>query len=192
MKFEPDPALTAELINEGLAKGKLPYATVTSDSMSPLLLRGDEVQIAPVNAAELKPGVVILLAKPDGFLAHRYWQTCHQSDGTYFITRGDRSPEFDPPSPDNNLVGQIIARRRDSRRLSLTNGPGSWLNRRLAALSRWDVSLRNKNVIVSKIEDNGSDDHHHGQQSLGAKISHRLLYIIAIILTTLVNTTTKS
>jgi hypothetical protein len=194
MKFEPDPALTAELIKEGLTQGKLSYATVTSDSMSPLLLRGDEVQIAPVNAAKLKPGNVILLAKPDGLLVHRYWQTRHLPEGTFFITRGDRLPEFDPPTPEDCLVGEIIVRRRGSRQLSLTYGPGCWLNRRLTVISRWDARLRSIDVGDLKFENKSPnpEGHHYGQQSLGARFSGRLLYILAITLTKLVNTATKS
>jgi len=186
--------LTAELIKEGLTQGKLPYATVTSDSMSPLLLRGDEVQIAPVNAAKLKPGNVILLVKPDGLLVHRYWQTHHLPEGNFFITRGDRLPEFDPPTLEDRLVGEIIVRRRDSRQLSLTEGPGCWLNRRLTVISRWDARLRNIEVGDLKFENKSPkpEGHHHGQQSLGARFAGRLLYILAITLTTLVTKATKS
>ncbi len=194
MKFEPDPLLTAELIRQGLAQGMLPYATVSSNSMSPLLLRGDEVQIAPVNVAKLKPGNVILLARPDGLLAHRYWQTRHQPEGVFLISRGDRLPKFDPLTSEDCLVGLIIARRRDSRQLSLTNGPGSWLNRRLAALSRWDARLHNIEVGDLKIENKSPNPerHRYGWQTLGSQFAGRFLYTLATVLTGLVEATTNS
>ena len=194
MTFEPDPVLTVELIKQGLDQGKLPYATVTSNSMSPLFIQGDEVQIAPLNAARLKPGIVILLTSPAGLFAHRYWQSLSQPEGTFIITRGDRLPEFDPPTSDSCLVGEVVARRRGSRQLSLTNGPGGWLNRSLATFSRWDARLRNMDVVDLELKNMSPsrEGHRYEQQSLGTRIASRLLYTLAIVMTGLVSATSKS
>jgi hypothetical protein len=137
----PHPHTIAALLRQALAEGNQPRLTITSNSMAPLLRRGDVVRLASTKAASLRPGDVIVLVTPENLLTHRYWGNIADGRGIWLITRGDRPLGFDRPTMAQDLVGKVIARHRGERELSLTGGRGERLNQRLARLaareSRW-------------------------------------------------------
>ena len=131
----------ADLLQHGMASGKLPYVTVTSNSMAPLLQVGDQVGVRRASAEELRPGDVVMLETTAELMTHRYWQPRQQNGQLYLITRGDRLIHFDSPWPAGRLVGRIVARRRGQRQLDLDSGPGEWLNRRLMCIIRFEMNV---------------------------------------------------
>lgn len=141
MSQAPDPRTIAALLRQALAEGNQPRLTITSNSMAPLLRRGDVVRLAPSDVASLRPGDVIVLETPENLLTHRYWGNIAHGRGVRLITRGDRPLGFDRPSTAQDLVGRVIARHRGERELLFTGGRGERLNQRLARLaareSRW-------------------------------------------------------
>jgi hypothetical protein len=136
-----DAPQVAELLQRSMAEGQKPYVTITSGSMAPLFRPGDQIQLEQVDAGQLRRGDVITLGGENAFLTHRYWGVVEVSGEARLLTRGDRLLAFDSPHSPSRLIGRVIARRRDGRRLSLETGPGSWLHRRLVSLGALEVIL---------------------------------------------------
>lgn len=126
------------LLKEGMAKGTIPFLTVTSNSMSPLLRKGDQVGLRPVGTSELRAGDVLVLQERDGFMTHRFWGTIQEKGQTMLLTRGDRVLHFDRPWAAQQLLGRVVVRRRSQKLLWLDRGRGRRLNGWLARLARWE------------------------------------------------------
>lgn len=189
---QPDAALLASMLQESMQRGETPSLTLTSDSMLPLLRRGDQVQVEPVTAAQLRPGdVVTLVDERDRtqLLTHRYWGRIAQDDGRTLVTRGDRPLWFDPPCPERNLVGRVMARRRDGRYLSLEDGAGAWLNRRLAWLAqvemRWLTGARPAALSAPVVAQSNARATQQRRRP-DVRLARRGLLLVSTIVTTVV------
>lgn len=133
--------VVVRLLREGMSKGTIPFLTVTSNSMSPLLRQGDEVGLKSVRTSELRDGDVLVLQQQDGFMTHRFWGTLQKKGQTMLLTRGDRVQHFDQPWEAKQLVGRVVVRRRGQKLLWLDRGHGRRLNGWLARLARWENRL---------------------------------------------------
>jgi hypothetical protein len=138
---KPDNRVIAELLQEGMSAGELPFLTISSNSMSPLLRRGDQVGLEAVTHDKLAPGDIVVIRRREALVTHRFWHWTETVDGVQLITRGDRPLSFDPPAPPAALVGRVIARRRQGQMLRLTEGPGHRLHRHLTAVARRESAL---------------------------------------------------
>lgn len=121
----------AEALRAGMGQGRIPFLEVTSNSMSPLLRRGDEVGLAPVQPEHLQRGDIVTFVDGDHLTTHRYWG---QAAGRLH-SRSDRSGAFDRPWRPEALVGRVVVRRRAGAGLWLDVGAGLRLNRFLYRLS---------------------------------------------------------
>ncbi|MBE2197015.1 MAG: hypothetical protein IAE79_00295 [Anaerolinea sp.] len=131
-----DAPLLANMLQESLRHNQRPTLTISSDSMLPLLRRGDQVTLEPVAPAQLQPGDIITCLHNAHLLTHRYWDTAVSATQPHLHTRGDRSLQADAPTPTTDLIGRVTQRTRGKRTLSLQTGAGLWLNRALANLAR--------------------------------------------------------
>jgi signal peptidase I len=136
-----EPIVLAALVRESLQKGQPTRLTVSSNSMAPLLRPGDEIVLEPVTGADLVVGDILTLASAQGLLTHRYWATQNDSTGLHLLTRGDRPLVFDPPWPQEAVVGRMVARVRGGRELALTTSRGRRLNRHLVWLAKMEYRL---------------------------------------------------
>lgn len=122
----------AAIVRESLEKGATPFFTITSNSMSPLLVQGDEVGLLPTVAASPQPGDIVVVVTGNTFMTHRFWGRV----GEQLVTKGDRSLAFDPPWRPADLLGLVALRRRAGSLLLLREGRGAMLNRLTFALVR--------------------------------------------------------
>ncbi len=134
MGQKPETDQLATLLQAGLQDGRQATLTVTSNSMSPLIRRGDQVWIVAASRP-LQPGDIITFRSADGLLTHRFGGYVPGVGPLLMITRGDKPVLFDAPTQAANLVGQVIGRQRHGRWLHLLHGRGLWLNRHLAHLA---------------------------------------------------------
>jgi signal peptidase I len=189
-----DPELLAEMLREALAQGKSPFLTVISNSMAPLIRRGDQIQLAPTAAEQLQPGDIIVVVGPANLITHRYWGYLSQDGQTQLLTRGDRPQHFDRPVAAGSLVGQVVARRRKSRVLNLTRGAGKWLNQFLTSLARLEIRLFAQPVVSAPLTEArlpkiGSRVYPTGTNWF-VRLSRRFFYSWAIILTMIIHLVT--
>ncbi|MDX1662192.1 MAG: hypothetical protein R3272_00260 [Candidatus Promineifilaceae bacterium] len=133
-----------EMLKESMARGQLPFLTVTSASMHPLLSIGDQVALAPVALAHLRMGDIVVMSDGDTLVTHRFWGMRTLEGEMHLLTRGDRAAVFDKPWPAVALVAQVIARRRRGELLPLVGGAGRRLNRWLTQTAALELRVLNK------------------------------------------------
>ena len=81
-----------------LIVGKIGFATLLSDSMSPSVPVGSIVLTKQVATAEVKVGEIVKLPLPDSSAqyVHRVMKVHQGSDGVQLTTKGDNNPAKDP------------------------------------------------------------------------------------------------
>lgn len=78
---------------------------VETASMSPAYAAGSLLAVAPIDAADVRPGMVIVFANPsrhDQLIAHRV--IARLADGSGFRTQGDANDQPDPLPVDNRMI----------------------------------------------------------------------------------------
>lgn len=118
----------SDVVRRSLNESQQPYFHVTSNSMSPLIRKGDDVQVSHQGTGQLTPGDIVVVADEAGFLTHRLWLTYSIHGIPYILLRGDSLKAYDPPCQASQIIGRVIARRRNSQVLDLTEGIGCTLN----------------------------------------------------------------
>lgn len=137
----PTVAHVVALLEEGLAQGRMPFLSVTSHSMFPLLQQGDEIGVQTIALEQINVGDVIVVHDESHFTTHRFWGTVQDREQAYLVTRGDRSLSYDAPWPAQQLLGRVTVRRRNGTQLWLDKGRGRLLNRWLTTLARWEERI---------------------------------------------------
>lgn len=123
----------AEALRASMGQGRSPFLEITSDSMTPLLRRGDQVGLAAAQPEQLQRGDIVTFVEDGHLTTHRYWGEL----AGRLLSRSDRSGAFDRPWPPQALVGRVVVRRRAGASFSLDTGAGRQLNR---FLYRWSVA----------------------------------------------------
>ena len=139
MMQQKDVPELIEILRESLANGRQPRLIITSNSMSPLLCRGDQITLTQLPVFRLNPGDIISLDGEQFILTHRFWN----GDDSNIVTRGDRPLYFDRPHAHERYIGRVIGRRRDHSYLSIENGLGYWLNKHLFWLAKLEAQIYN-------------------------------------------------
>lgn len=129
------PLLLADLLRQSLQQGQSPQLAVTSNSMAPLLRRGDQIVLEAVTPEQLSCGDVITLVSSTAVITHRYWGMDTDQEPARLLTRGDRPLLYDQPWPPEALIGRMVSRARQEREIRLADGPGQWLNQHLCWLA---------------------------------------------------------
>ena len=135
----------ADVLKSHIRGERIAQMTVASHSMSPLLNRGDVIGLQQIDPAAVRPGQIITFRdpnNPDGLLTHRVAAVYQEDQDTpVVLTRGDRMLVFDRPLKADDLVGHVMWRVRDGRKLLLDEGSGAWLSRRLGTISKIERRL---------------------------------------------------
>lgn len=127
-----------DLLKEGLVQGKTPSLTLISDSMAPLLQRGDRVGLQEISLNQLSPGHIITFVYPHRtaqLVTHRMAGIAQIDGKTKLITWADRTLMFDLPIDKDDVIGRVVWRTRNNRRLNLDGGRGAWLSNKLSKLA---------------------------------------------------------
>ena len=129
----------ADILREHIRQDQTTQLTVSSDSMSPLLRRGDIVGLRRAGVPQIQNGEIITRSDPDnadGLVTHRAVGTWHDKQGDpLLVTRGDRVLAFDPPAKADEVLGKVVWRSRNGRVLHLDQGRGVWLSAQLGRVS---------------------------------------------------------
>lgn len=110
VRVRRDSRLFEELCAEVLRRGNAVQFRVDGQSMTPNLLDGDDVLVAPASVAELRRGDVVLAENPDGLRVHRI-DSLDVSLGTATL-RSDTGLAIDPPA--SRVFGRVVVRRHGS------------------------------------------------------------------------------
>ncbi len=114
----------AELVADLLRSGYPVRFRVTGRSMTPAIRHGETVIVAPVSAADLRPGDVALYARGKRVFAHRLLAVV-QDQGKHpsFLLRGDNMPDCDRPVGAEAILGKLVQVKRFWGPVSLEDAP---------------------------------------------------------------------
>ena len=136
---EYDAIPLADALKEHLRGTQTAHLTVASSSMEPLLKKGDVIGLQQMELSDIQPGqIVTFIGSNDShnLLTHRIAAVRQDDQGAvFFLTRGDRILAFDRPLQVENIVGQVIWRIRNGRKLRIDQGSGAWLSSLLGKLA---------------------------------------------------------
>jgi len=93
-----------------LPKGAVIRAVAASDSMSPLIRKGDVIQICKAAFGSIRAGDIIVFSLADrrNIIAHRAMRKT--PDGRGYITKGDANRQEDPwIVTQDNLLGRVTS-----------------------------------------------------------------------------------
>ncbi|MDD5084855.1 MAG: signal peptidase I [Candidatus Omnitrophica bacterium] len=141
------------LLRESLDKGRSIETTVTGDSMLPFLKEKDILLVEKTSPERIGIGDIIVYEDNGGLITHRVYNKFIERNRQYFLTKGDNSLLFDLPFTNYEVVGRIIAVKR--------NGKFSYLNKplariwgklltRLSFVSAWVIN--GPNIIAAKLK----------------------------------------
>ncbi len=116
------------LARQVFAAGQAVGFRIEGGSMRPFLRSGDTVLVKPAQAQDLRLGDVIVF-DPGGrsLIAHRIVQISAEPDGQRYLTQGDATLVPDGWIQPEQVIGTVIARRRDQRNLRLDTPVRRWM-----------------------------------------------------------------
>lgn len=144
-------AIPAEAIRQMfidlLRDGHCIRSPARGESMSPSIRKGDVLTVRPITFAEAKIGDILAYRRDvpeSGLTTHRVIQKGRDDEGSYIITKGDRSRFRDfPIKCPTEVYGKIVSRERHGRLISLETRFHRVLGYLIALLSLGVWHLRN-------------------------------------------------
>jgi hypothetical protein len=134
----------ADVLRDHINGEQIAHLTVSSHSMSPLLDAGDVIGLHHADPSQIERGDIITFIdpkNPQGLLTHRVAARQRDQEPFFLLTRGDRMLVFDRPLDADAVIGQVVWRIRNGRKLRLDQGSGAWLSKKLGAVAelerRW-------------------------------------------------------
>lgn len=100
-------AFLIPVISAKILKVETPLAVITSNSMWPVLKRGDLILITKVELSQMKPGDIIAWKNNDGFVIHRLKKIDFAKK--IIITRGDANNVDDEPILFSKIIGKVVS-----------------------------------------------------------------------------------
>ena len=88
--------------------------SVVSNSMTPRILQGDEIEIARVSPRRLMPGdVLVFRSEAAGLVVHRLiWREPPLGEPLRIITKGDALDRLDRAAEAKTVLGRVVCIRR--------------------------------------------------------------------------------
>jgi signal peptidase I len=119
----PPAAVPAAVVQAALelwrAHGVQQWLPVTGASMLPALAEGDEILVSH-DIRPLRRGDIVVIRQNGGLIAHRVIRRTRDGAGQPQVcTKGDNNPRFDPPTPETDVLGRVVALRRGGKASSL-------------------------------------------------------------------------
>lgn len=99
----PDHQTVVSLLEKALNQGQNPTLTVISNSMAPLLERGDLVTLSKLNFETLKKGDIITLTQREALTTHRVVTVTNEE----IATKGDCNFLLDEPITFSQVIGKV-------------------------------------------------------------------------------------
>ncbi len=184
--------MLVQILKESVQQGMTPSLTVISDSMSPMLCRGDKVGLRQLPPNHAEPGQIITFANPDDgqrLITHRVAGVFLENGKDKLATYGDRSLLLDLPVSFDDVIGLVVWRQRESNYIDLMSGLGAWLNKKLAIRAHKNLELATgldigkRTAIDSETVLLSNETCQRQRRKISKRLYFRLSYLWAYILT---------
>lgn len=96
-------ALATATLRQILREGRTAELPAVGISMRPLLAPGRPLRVVHAAIDELRPGDVVVVDSGDALVCHRLVYVTADR----LVTRGDDTPDCDPPLPHDALIGRV-------------------------------------------------------------------------------------
>lgn len=149
MAYTPDPAEIVATIRASLERGEAVKIKITSDSMLPLIKKGDFISIVNKSVDSVEVGAIITFVRDGVLFTHRVIQK--DLDNGIVLTKGDHLKDCDPPTTPQNIIGIVVSRNRENDFLDFLSGHGYHLSRILFRLSQVENSMRRNSTICNHL-----------------------------------------
>lgn len=189
----------SDMLKLGIRDGSRPNLTVSSNSMAPLLQRGDKVMLHSFSPDHLNSGQIITFAfkqYPHDIITHRFAGFVDYQGEVKIATWADRTLMFDNLLDVDDIIGRVVCRERGGKKLYFENGRGAWLSTKLYNLACWELltitklDLKSANLNLETIA--LSDSRRKiGKQNFKFRLLRRLISYWAKLLSLTVHTLTK-
>jgi hypothetical protein len=145
------PEIVKDLIREEMAQGTAFCFRVISGSMAPLIGAGDEVVVERASADRLRRGDIVLYTVNGALHTHRLLARRRHGNATLLVTKGDAFLNPDQPWREEQLLGKVVAVRREDRTIDLEGGKWGAMNRLLGVLAALQVAALRVTHWVKKV-----------------------------------------
>lgn len=129
-------ATSRELIEEQLNAGANITFAISTHSMIPTLLPGDQLVVRHADLSSLELGEIVLLNTGSEWLAHRVIELHNEKGEQKLFTKGDNCPTADTLMSSASVAGIAIAVRRQGNLHSLVSGRAKFFGQLIGQLSR--------------------------------------------------------
>jgi signal peptidase I len=127
-------------LKEALSAGLSPRLTVISESMSPLLTKGDIAVVTPWDPSKGQVGDIIVFENDCELTTHRVI-ICR---GHTVLTRGDNAVKADPVLEGDHILGSVKEIHKSSQMIDLETNAWKWTNYLAGKLSYLQYHSRNQ------------------------------------------------
>jgi hypothetical protein len=117
--------LIASLFIQALREGQSLWFRVASNSMFPLLRKGDEVFIQPVQACEIRLGEIAAFETSSGLVIHRIISIQHTPSGMRLLQMSDVE-RLTSWVKEQAVVGRVVNIRRADKQIDLQSPIAKW------------------------------------------------------------------
>jgi signal peptidase I len=138
--FTSQQNVVNDLIREEMAKGTTFCFRIISESMAPLIEAGDQVVVERASADRLRRGDIVLYTVDGTLHTHRLLTRRRHRNATLLVTKGDASLDPDQPWGEEQLLGKVVAVRREDRTIDLEGRKWRAVNRLLGILAALQVA----------------------------------------------------
>jgi signal peptidase I len=136
-----EPKFWTVLINL-LDAGRQVRFNPVGTSMGPFIRQGDAVTVRPCLPRDLAFGDIVLFAAgQEMYRVHRIVERLREDGRPLFITKGDASPDTDPPISPEDILGEVSAVTKGRWTLDLDKPWGKAINLAWAHFQRWPLSM---------------------------------------------------
>jgi hypothetical protein len=110
--------------------------------MQPTIEDGERITVAPIGAAAVTRGDILLYQSECGVKAHRVVGIRRSAKGedVRYLLRGDASVDREDPVRPAQVLGRVVSVQRADRRIDLTSRGAKWLYAArvcVAPVTRW-------------------------------------------------------
>jgi len=129
--------------------------------MYPTIRPGDVLHIQSCNAADVSVGDIAVCRRPRYLFSHRVIAKGSEAGRAYIVTRPDRARNKDDgPTFDENLLGVVVAMKRNGRSVPLRQDTRFWPVRRYFALRLTLIETRLRAFLwwysmLTRLQENG-------------------------------------
>lgn len=135
----PVPVLN-DLWEKLLIEHETCWASVVSNSMSPMIKQGYQVLVEKAHADALRFGDIVVFRRPGNLMIHRILGQREFGGARYFLENGDANLHSSLV-PGENIIGRVVVIRNSSKTFKTISGSGRLLQLTLACISYSSLRL---------------------------------------------------